>query len=501
MKRHLSFILILSCALVSAQNINDVLKYSTENLQGTARFQSMGGAFGALGGDLSALNINPAGSAVFNNTLMTFSGTYYNTDNEANYFGTQTSSNINDTNINQIGGVFVFNNTNTNSDWKKFSLALNYDLVQNFENSYLVQGRSNQGVDSYFLNFAEGTPFGAILLDDGELIENGYLDIGANGGFSDQQAFLGYYGGIIDPLDNDPLTTQYTRNASYTNVDQQFQRTNIGYNSKFTVNMASEYKDQLYLGASLNFHSVFNERIDRLTETGYDATSEIQRTTFDNLLSTEGNGFSLTLGAIAKLNDYVRLGASYQSPTWYRLNDNLSQRINSNLADEDIAFIDFNIINLFETYTIQTPSKLTGSMAVIFGKNGLLSFDYGYQDFSNAELRPDSDPNFQNVNSDISEQLGAVSSFRLGGEYRLAQVSLRAGYRFEQSPYATTNTIGDLNGISGGIGYNFGGSRLDFSVNRIDQQVNEQLLDTGLMTPATIDRVRTNATLSYTINF
>ena len=26
----------------------------------------MGGAFGALGGDLSAININPAGSAVFN---------------------------------------------------------------------------------------------------------------------------------------------------------------------------------------------------------------------------------------------------------------------------------------------------------------------------------------------------------------------------------------------------------------------------------------------------
>ena len=118
MKRHLSFILLLSCALVSAQNINDVLKYSTEDLQGTARYQGMGGAFGALGGDLSALNINPAGSAVFNNTLITFSGTYYNTDNQANYFGTRTSSNVGDTNINQVGGVFVFNNTNTNSDWK-----------------------------------------------------------------------------------------------------------------------------------------------------------------------------------------------------------------------------------------------------------------------------------------------------------------------------------------------------------------------------------------------
>ncbi len=501
MKRHLTFILVSLCAFVSAQNINDVLRYGTENIQGTARFQSMGGAFGALGGDLSALNINPAGAAVFNNSLVTFSGTYFNIDNEANYFGTQTNSNVNDININQIGGVFVFNNTNSNSDWKKFSLAFNYDLARNFENSYLVSGRSNQGVDSYFLDFAQGTPLGAILLEDGELIENGYLDIGANGGFSDQQAFLGYYGGVIDPIDDDAQTDQYVRNASYTTVDQQFQRSSIGYNSKFTANMASEYKDKLYLGASLNFHSVFNERVDRLTETGYDTDSEIQRTSFDNLLTTRGNGFSFTMGAIAKLNEFVRLGGSYQSPTWYRLNDDLSQRINSNLADEDINFIDFGIINLFETYTIQTPSKLTGSMAIIFGKNGLLSFDYGYQDFSNAELRPQSDPNFQIVNNNIANQLGAVSTFRLGGEYRIEKVSLRAGYRFEQSPYVDTDTIGDLNSISGGIGYNFGGNRLDFSLNRLDQQVNEQLLDTGLITPATINRIRTNATLSYTINF
>jgi hypothetical protein len=501
MKRHLTFILVFLCAFVSAQNINDVLKYSTENIQGTARFQSMGGAFGALGGDLSGLNINPAGAAVFNNSLVTFSGTYFNTNNKVNYFGTQTNSNVNDTNINQIGGVFVFNNTDSNSDWKKFSLAFNYDLAQNFENSYLVSGRSNQGVDSYFLDFAQGTPLGAILLEDEELIENGYLDIGANGGFSDQQAFLGYYGGVIDPIDDDAQTDQYVRNASYTTVDQQFQRSSIGYNSKFIANMASEYKDKLYLGASLNFHSVFNERVDQLTETGYDADSEIQRTTFDNLLTTRGNGFSFTMGAIAKLNEFVRLGGSYQSPTWYRLNDDLSQRINSNLADEDINFIDFNIINLFETYTIQTPSKLTGSMAIIFGKNGLLSFDYGYQDFSNAKLRPQSDSNFQTVNNDIANTLGAVSTFRLGGEYRIAQVSLRAGYRFEESPYANTDTIGDLNSISGGIGYNFGGNRLDFSFNRIDQQVNQQLLDTGLITPATINRIRTNATLSYTINF
>jgi len=89
MKRYLTFIVLFACAITTAQNINDVLRYSQENLQGTARFQGMGGAFGALGGDLSALNVNPAGSAVFNNSLLTFSGTHYEMDNLSNYFGTR----------------------------------------------------------------------------------------------------------------------------------------------------------------------------------------------------------------------------------------------------------------------------------------------------------------------------------------------------------------------------------------------------------------------------
>ena len=43
-----------------SQTFEDVLRYSSFYNEGTARFNSMGGAFGALGGDLSAISINPA---------------------------------------------------------------------------------------------------------------------------------------------------------------------------------------------------------------------------------------------------------------------------------------------------------------------------------------------------------------------------------------------------------------------------------------------------------
>ncbi len=257
------------------------------------------------------------------------------------------------------------------------------------------------------------------------------------------------------------------------------------------------------MGASLNFHSIYYEKYTQLSERGYNTASEIQFINFDNLLVSRGNAFSFNLGLIAKLNKYVRLGASYQSATWYDLRDDLAQRINSDspVRNEDITFIDFNIVNLFPSYKVKTPGKFNGSMALVFGPNGLLSFDYSYQDMSNAELRPTSDASFATVNSEIGRELRAVSTFRVGGEYRIKQLSLRGGYRYEQTPYANKITIGDLNGFSAGIGYNFGGSRLDFTYSRSERDGNVQLVDVGITTPASLNAVMNNYSFGYTINF
>lgn len=140
-------------------------------------------------------------------------------------------------------------------------------------------------------------------------------------------------------------------------------------------------------------------------------------------------------------------------------------------------------------------------MAIIFGKQGLISFDYGYQDFSTSELRPENDAAFAAINNDINNQLAAVSTFRLGGEYRIERFSLRGGYRFEQSPYANSDTVGDLTGFSAGLGYDFGGSRLDLAYVRTERESDLRFFDTGITTPARINAINTNVTLGYTINF
>nr|WP_299384656.1 aromatic hydrocarbon degradation protein [Allomuricauda sp.] len=499
MKRIPTFIMVLACAVASAQNINDVVRYSSENILGTPRYQAMGGAFGALGGDLSALNVNPAGSAVFNYSQLTFSGSNYNRNNDALFGNTLQNTELNSLELNQAGGVFVFKSSD--SPWKKLALAFNYDMVRNFDNEFFAAGNTTNGIDNYFLNFANGQALGPLRVQDGEFIEDAYLDIGSSIGFGAQQAFLGFQAVLIDPTVDDDANTTYFSNAEYTGVNQEYLQSTTGYNSKFTLNFAGQYQENLYLGAALNFHTVVYDRVTLLDEDGYDAASPIQFTSFDNFLHTEGYGFSFSVGGIAKLNDNIRVGGTYQSPTWYELTDDIAQRINTNLAVSDIDFINFNVVNFFEEYRIKTPSKLTGSVAVIFGQDGLLSFDYGYQDMSQAELRPTADPNFASENDFIAGQLGVVNTYRIGGELRFDEVSLRAGYRYEDSPYENGDIVGDLTAYSGGIGYNFGGSRLDLAFSRSEQDVIESLFDSGINSTAMVNRINTNITLGYTLKF
>jgi len=483
-----------------SQNINDALLFSGENMQGTARYTAMGGAFGALGGDFSAININPASSGVFKNSLLTGTLAVSGSSNDAEYFGTRTNGSTSDIAISQLGGAFVMNNTKEGGEWSKFVMAFNYQQAQNFDKQYFISGKSNNSISSYFLSQANGLQFQDLQILPGEYIEEAYLNIASAYGYQHQQAFLGYYGGVIDPVDAaDPANTMYVGTGAFTTVNQDYFYTNSGANSKFNLNLATQYKDVLYLGMSLNGNFLYSERITSIQETGYDASSALDFVTFDNILITTGAGVSLQVGAIGKVGKTLRLGASFHSPTWYVLTDELSQRINSNLADVDIGFINGNQVTIFENYKLRTPAKLTGSAAVIFGKQGLLSVDYHYKDYNNMKMRSDS--GFADTNTNISNNLMGTSSFNLGGEYRIQKWSLRAGYRFEESPYKNKEIMDDLTGYSLGFGYNFGLSKIDFAYSQSNQDVSHQLYDTGLTNRAKIDESNAAVVASFTLNF
>lgn len=505
--KKLVFIVAMAATLPAlAQNINDVVSYGTQNTLGTARYQAMSGAFGALGGDLSAININPAGSAVFNNSLFTVTGANYHSNHEGFYFGTFTENNFNNFQLNQLGGAFVLKNQNEKAPWKKVAFAFNYDMANNFNNEYFVRGNSPNSIDQYFVNFANGFVLDEISALPGESISDAYFNIGSdpNLGYPALQGFLGFEGFIIDPVSDDPNNTEYISNASFTGtVNQDYYVRTFGNDSKFNLNVSGQYTQNLYLGMSFNFQGIDRRRVTEFSESGYDAASTLQDVFFVNDLRTFGSAFSFGLGGIAKLNETIRVGASYESPTWFTLTDELFQYletgVNSSGAPSTVV-VDPNITFVFPEYRVFIPSKLTGSVALVFGQQGLISFDYSYQDMTNAELRPASDAFFNSQNQLISTSLKAVSTYRVGGEYKIKRLSLRGGYRFEESPYENETTVGDLTGYSLGIGYNFGATRLDVGFNQTEREFNQALFDTGLTNAPLIRRNDTNVAVSLTFN-
>ena len=109
MKTHLLpfFIAFLSFWTLPAQNLDLVHVITQENISGNARFEAMSGAFGALGGNLSAIHINPAASAVFNANQFGLSASTQSTTNNTSYFGTSTPTENRNSGLNQIGGVLI----------------------------------------------------------------------------------------------------------------------------------------------------------------------------------------------------------------------------------------------------------------------------------------------------------------------------------------------------------------------------------------------------------
>ena len=185
--------------------------------------------------------------------------------------------------FNQAGIVFVYDNSK-NSPWKKISLALNSDNSNQYKSRVNAKGNTSNGLDQYFLHYANGTPFGDILKLDGELLEEAYLNIGSQIGYAAQQAFLGYYSGVLDPaeLDNNSISS-YVSNALYQQVRHNHHIQTKGRNSKFVATTAAQYKDFLFLGAGLEFQNLVFEKQGRINEDGYSANSPIQYIDFEIL--------------------------------------------------------------------------------------------------------------------------------------------------------------------------------------------------------------------------
>ncbi len=447
--------LLLSCAvlMVSAQRTFDVLKMSETELSGTSRYMSMGGAFGALGGDASAININPGGIGVYRssdisatmnlNFLSTKSGDFQNLTDTKFYFN----------NVSYVGSMKI------NSDFfKYFNWGFSFNRIKSFNRRY--QGGYN--VANSLTN---------IIADN--LTRGGWIENDLRSNSWDDNVYyrkdetapwigiLAYQSYLLNPDSDGYLHGLFkegtTGNAKFC-VDEK------GHTDEYNITLGGNFKNVLYWGVNFgitdlryNIDQYYDEDLYNAEITDYYVDEEgnyiaTGNTTqgyggfgLESYQETRGTGYNFKMGVILKPINQLRIGAAFHTPTYYDMKDLYKVYSEVNLLPDGLPenqmFYDYH-----ETgdegydydeyrYTIKTPWRFIGSLAVVPSNMGLISFDYEYVGANTMRCGDEDGYNYFDTEYKIKEQLQPSHIFRIGGELRATpNFSLRAGYSYQTSP-------------------------------------------------------------------
>jgi hypothetical protein len=487
------FVILIIATGIKAQNVDDALRYSQIFYGGSARFNSMGGAFTALGGDISTLNQNPAGLGVFRSSEITLSPQLYNTRTTADFNGKFTD-NLYNFNINQIG--FVGNIISHESGLISLNIAYSYNKMNNLSQSARIQGVSNSssmadywaglgnsgnngaGTNFHDLQGAEGLAFDAWVMDT----------VTGSGGKK--------YGTVFN---------NYGDNASSA-YGQTIRRliANDGYIGEHSFSIGGNYSDKFFFGATFGITQLrYTSDYEHLESTDNALPTAFKNFTYIDHYEDKGTGYSVKFGAIYKPVDAVRLGLAFHTPTWYKIDEYYYNDVTANFTDG--GHYEFSSDPSRFNYALATPFRVLAGIGVQIQKIALLSADYEFVDYSTAKFSQTGDGyDYTNKNDEIKNSLKPTSNFRLGGELRLSNVYLRTGYGYYGIPF----TAGDANSnlhytsISAGVGIREQNFSIDFSYTNFNYSENYLLypVATGI-DPATANLGTSKNVFTLTLGY
>ncbi len=465
------FFSLIASFFCFSQNEVDALRYSFIRHGGTARYEAMSGAFGALGSDFSSLSTNPAGIATFKKTMKfmitpsfsanTVTAKYRNTETEDNNFGVG---------LDNIGFVIAINSDyDDDSDWRNICFGVGYNKFLNLRENVRIKGYSEESsmLDQFALNSNGYTP------DD---LFKQYKEI----------EWLAWAAELTDPIEGSSgnmYEHQYLR-KTYLNQEKIYR--NKGGVGEFVFSVGGNYRNILQIGASIGVQSVRYDNNSEYIETS-DST-DLASYTFGEKVQTLGTGFNFKLGVIYIPFNFLRLGAAIHSPTFYSLTDVYSYSMESNwrTPDDDgkTQYVynteDFNDNETNEnefSYELFTPYRFITSAAVVISQFAILSADYEYVNYSLARLRSVED-NFNRQNDNIKNSYNSTRNLRLGAEIRLAPLYLRAGMSLYGSPYSENyDAKGSVKSHSFGIGLKTRRLYVDFAYSHSEYSKDYKLFD------------------------
>jgi hypothetical protein len=467
------WLLVSALLLVGAANAQssfesykvDALRFSQLQANGSTRTQSMGGAGSALGADLGAFVLNPANLGNYRRSEFSFTpGLLLNSsESAAGLAGQARTSSSSDGrgtfNIANFGLVIATRkDDNDASDWRSGAIGINFSRLASFSNrrTYALAA-----IDS-------SRSFQEFVLQDFVIGGNGSIQdviTNADNNVINNFADLGYNGFLLNFGQNAQGQLDTTFTPTWKGTARQTETSTLkGAINQIDIGYGASYRDRLYVGGSLGIVTARYEQARVLSETLNSSASDLRDLTVRDGYEVRGGGVNLRVGVVYRPFDFLRLGAAIQTPTFIsEMKEQVEPtKLSTNFrapfpgGPESVTSANASIAASEFQYSLTTPFRATGGVTLIGGKFGLISADIDYVNYASARLSAiDNDPsnaNFSSANSAIRREYASAVNYRLGGELRLGEFRMRAGYGLYGTPYADATRNGERTVIAGGVG-------------------------------------------------
>ncbi len=174
--------------------------------------------------------------------------------------------------------------------------------------------------------------------------------------------------------------------------------------------------------------------------------------TFREDLETFGTGYTFKMGMIYRPISLIRIGAAFHIPTFYKIREDFYTAMDATF-DADPATNERALLNTFD-YSLRTPFRAIGSVAIQIPRLAVISVDYEYIDYTSTYM-DSRDYSFIDENQSIKNIYKPSSNIRAGAEVHFGALYLRGGVAFYGSPFESNEINSDAYDMlaSGGIGF------------------------------------------------
>ncbi|MFZ1529861.1 MAG: hypothetical protein WAT19_13980 [Ferruginibacter sp.] len=466
--------ILFACAEIRAQVPEDAKLYSWYQQNGTARNMAIGGAMGSLGGDLSALYVNPAGLGFYRTREFVFAPQFYLNSNKANFLNQQTSQKKNTFSVGTIGAVFGGGSDKPGK--KSAAFAVGFTQVANLANNYYYKGLNNYS--SYAETFAEEMakplPDGSTISAEDLLNTMSIMPYGA------APAFYTY---LIDtiPINGATQIRAATENIldAGNAIQQEFRKQSKGGIYELAVGGAINTNDKWLFGGTLGIPVIdyTSETNVKETDTSSNKLNGFQSFDYTYKYRSTGIGVNLKLGAIFRPAEYFRVGLALHSPSFMFLSDEINSNLRTVLEDTSGNNEVFEVSSKQFTngepgkadYRQTAPWKAILSASYVFREvedvtkqRGFITADIEYVNhkasrfgkFKTEDAAEVPKEYYDALNEVIKQQYKGTFNVRVGGEIKFNTIMGRLGFAYYGNPYASDNTLKARKMLlSGGLGY------------------------------------------------